>query len=149
MNRENFPKPNATCVICGRKYYRCSRCIELRNMGIEAWKLKCDTFNCFSVHCLLENANKGNFDEDMFKELISISLPEERHFTKSVLEQIDSLKEKYGGKSQKESPINLQAIEQKLHDSNETSCETLPVESNNGNTGYKRKKTNRKYKNVK
>lgn len=91
MNRENAPKPNAECVICGRKYYRCARCIELRNRGIEAWKLHCDSMECFVVHTILENANKGNFNQDMLDELNTIKLSDDREFKEDVYKKIQSL----------------------------------------------------------
>lgn len=91
MNREDLPKANAECVICGRKYYRCARCIELRNRGIEAWKLKCDSMECFGVHVLLENAKRGNFDENSLKELNSVELSDGREFTAETLAAINAL----------------------------------------------------------
>lgn len=96
MNREHFPAPNAECVICSKKYYRCARCIELKNRGIEAWKLNCDTFDCFNVHCLIENAKKGNFNKNNLEELLNASLPDDRQFNEKTLNSIEEIKAKYG-----------------------------------------------------
>lgn len=95
MNRENAPKPNAECVICGRKYYRCARCIELKNRGIEAWKLHCDSMECFQVHTIIENAKKGNFDTEMLNELNSIELIDDREYKDDVLAEIEKLNKEF------------------------------------------------------
>ena len=101
MNRENAPKPNAECVICGNKYYRCARCIELKNRGIEAWKLHCDTMECFAVHTLIENARKGNFDANMLGELNAIKLIDDREFKAEIVAEIEKLN---GAFSQEDTP---------------------------------------------
>ena len=102
MNRESFNKPNAECAICGKKYYRCAKCIQLKRSGVEAWKLYCDTFECFSVRCLLENAKKGNFDSNALDELMGIELADGRELLPSVKEEIETLKELYGAYNAKQ-----------------------------------------------
>lgn len=54
MRQEDLPKANATCVICGNRYYRCEKCIKLGSQGISPWKLFCDTSKCYMLYSTLE-----------------------------------------------------------------------------------------------
>lgn len=59
MRQEDLPKANATCVICGNRYYRCEKCIKLGAQGIYPWKLFCDTSKCYMLYSTLEAYSNG------------------------------------------------------------------------------------------
>lgn len=71
-------EPNTACIICGRKYYVCDKCKELKT--IKHWKSIADNTNCYKIFItiqqylenkiskaeagkLLENADLANMDE--------------------------------------------------------------------------------------
>jgi len=95
MNRNDLPEPNAICKICGRPYHKCKRCIELKNRGIHAWKLFCDTIECYGVYNAINNTD-SNLTQKGFKEACSVVLPDNRTFTaeteKAISEKAKILK---------------------------------------------------------
>lgn len=50
MRQEDLPKANATCEVCGRKYYVCRPCIELRDRGTFGYRLVCCSLECYKVY---------------------------------------------------------------------------------------------------
>lgn len=73
MRQEDMPKANATCVICGKKYFKCEKCIRLHAQGTQPWKMYCDKDRCYVLYCLLEwYANKTYTKEEALRELTEL-----------------------------------------------------------------------------
>ena len=89
MNRDDLPSPNAVCEICGREYRKCRRCIELKSHGIKAWKLYCDTLECYIIWSAI-NQPIDNITEKGFKEKCNIELPDGRTLTPDTKSKINS-----------------------------------------------------------
>lgn len=70
MRQEDLPKANATCVICGNRYYRCEKCIKLGSQGIYPWKLFCDTSKCYQLYSAFESYKKNVLTKEQAKEEI-------------------------------------------------------------------------------
>lgn len=68
MRQEDLPKANATCVICGNKYYRCEKCIKLGSQGVHSWKLFCCASKCYLQYCTFESYKKGLLTKEQAKE---------------------------------------------------------------------------------
>ena len=68
MRQEDLPKANATCVICGMKYYRCEKCIKLGSQGVHSWKLFCCASKCYLQYCTFESYKKGLLTKEQAKE---------------------------------------------------------------------------------
>lgn len=94
MNRNDLPKPNSVCKVCGRPYYRCSKCIELRSRGLMSWKLYCDTPECFQVYMLLQN--KDEVSKEEYKNILNIELPGERQMVQKYTDMLYDIGKQYG-----------------------------------------------------
>lgn len=92
MNRNDLPEPNATCEVCGQPYRRCNKCIELRNRGIETWRIHCDCMECYQAFILL---SKDDITKEEYEQLAAIKLPENRKYTKENKTKVDELKKKF------------------------------------------------------
>lgn len=57
--QSDLPKANAQCVICGRKYYVCEKCVKMHYNGIESWRLFCDSPKCYEAYIILQDYNHG------------------------------------------------------------------------------------------
>ena len=71
MRQELLPKANATCKLCGNAYYVCRRCIELRDKGIYAWKLDCDTPQCYQIYNAVNAFKADKMTKNDAKEVIA------------------------------------------------------------------------------
>ena len=91
MNRNDLPAPNANCEVCGTPYHRCSKCIKLRDKGIDTWKLHCDTSRCYQVLKAVEWAENRMIDAKEFNDSISEKLPDGREFTSDMIERINRI----------------------------------------------------------
>lgn len=76
MNRDNLPKPNAKCKICGKPYYRCKHCIELHAAGIFTWKMHCDSYECFAIYNVLAGVRTGTMTKEQARETFSECFPD-------------------------------------------------------------------------
>ena len=94
MRQELLPKANATCKVCGNPYYVCRRCIELRDKGIYAWKLDCDTPQCFQIMIAIQGYKDGNISKEVVLETIAESqkLSGIETYTSQYLELIEEIK---------------------------------------------------------
>ena len=90
MNRNDLPSPNAICAICGHEYRKCKRCIELKRRGVYAWKLYCDTVQCYEVWKLLHDTPE-NLTEKQLKEISVVKLPEGRELCDATKKTISNL----------------------------------------------------------
>lgn len=103
MNRDDLPKPNTTCKICGKPYYRCARCIELHSAGVDSWRLNCDTAECYMVWCDLQmplDKDKREVSKSQWEEVLNYELPDGRKYLPQVQEYINELSDKYTEKEE-------------------------------------------------
>ena len=70
MRYDQLPKANANCVVCGAPYYRCRKCIELRDRGIYGWKLFCDGTQCYQVKITLDEYAEDKTKKAEIREAI-------------------------------------------------------------------------------
>ena len=93
MNRNDLPKPNATCEVCGRMYRSCKTCAQLRSSGIEAWREHCDSIECYQtlVFCSTEDLSKVSKDE--YEYVMSLELPEGRKPVENIQKKLDKIKD--------------------------------------------------------
>ena len=91
MNRDDLPAPNATCVVCDHKYRMCKRCIELRFRGVEAWRMYCDSPECYQVY-VFSNEDPAKVTKEEYDRVMEIELPEGRKVNKATKEKLDAIK---------------------------------------------------------
>ena len=58
-------KYNATCSICGNKYYACFSCKE--SMNLQPWKLHCCSVDCYKTFQTVRGFSTGVYSKDEFK----------------------------------------------------------------------------------
>ena len=58
-------KNNATCSICGEKYYACFSCKEA--MNLHPWKLHCCSVDCYKTFQTVRGFSTGVYSKDEFK----------------------------------------------------------------------------------
>lgn len=58
-------KNNATCSICGKKYYACFSCKEA--MNLHPWKLHCCSVDCYKTFQTVRGFSTGVYSKDEFK----------------------------------------------------------------------------------
>lgn len=95
MNRDDLPTPNATCEVCGRKYRRCKKCIELRNRGMETWRLHCDSMECYQILTLVNTEDISTIDKETFDRVASFELPEDRKPIQTVQDKLDAIAKQF------------------------------------------------------
>ena len=105
MNRKDLPAPNAECVICGHKYYRCKRCIELKMQGVEIWRLHCDSYECAMIDTLLKE-DPAKITKEQYEMVANIELPDGRKMKSDVKAKVKELGEKFKVKEEKASNKN-------------------------------------------
>lgn len=59
--------PNATCDVCGTRYYRCLAC-----ESIISWRRYCDTQKCFQIMWIARDLVAGGSPHDAFDRLRAI-----------------------------------------------------------------------------
>lgn len=116
MNRNDLPSPNAICEVCGKSYYRCARCIELKGKGIDTWKLHCDVKPCYEKFYAVSMAEKELIDKEEFYNIISKELPEEREYTEEFSSKVNKLMESFGFKAN-DDIVNVKTETQDSNDS--------------------------------
>lgn len=90
MNRNNLPKPNAKCKICGKPYYRCKRCIELHAAGVFSWRMHCDSYDCFAIYNVLTDVRTGAMTKEQAREILT------DHFSAGLIpEMLPGIAEEY------------------------------------------------------
>lgn len=72
MFQDELPKPNKTCVVCGKKYYACDHCIKNRMYGMYSYKLTCCSQECFVEYMNIVEAQK-EAEELALKEKLEIT----------------------------------------------------------------------------
>ena len=91
MNRADLPQPNKTCEVCGRKYRRCKKCIELRNRGVEAWREHCDSIECYQT-LIFANSDPSKATLEEYNRVIALELPEGNKPIKEIQDKLDAIK---------------------------------------------------------
>lgn len=71
MRQEDLPKANANCVVCGKPYYRCERCIKLGRQGVMSWRLYCDTSSCYLIYSSIDAYKKGIDKKEDVRKFLS------------------------------------------------------------------------------
>lgn len=90
MSRKN-DKENASCIICGNKYYLCIAC-ERNKTTWKPWKIITDTEKCFKIYDILNKYNFNKISKEEAKEkLNSLNLGDLNIFKDSVREQIEEI----------------------------------------------------------
>ena len=84
---------NATCSICGSKYYACFSCKEA--MNLHPWKLHCCSVDCYKVFQTVRGFSTGVYSKDEFKsKLQNIGLSNLENYRDHIKALIkDALKE--------------------------------------------------------
>lgn len=129
MNRNDLPAPNKECEVCGRKYRRCKRCIEMRSRGIEAWREHCDSAECYMT-LVLSQTDASKVTREEYERVIGYELPEGRKPVKEIQDKLDKIKS---------------AIEERESKKNTWKSESKPYNSYNS-YNYKQEKQNKKNK---
>ena len=86
-------KNNATCSICGSKYYACFSCKEA--MSLHPWKIHCCSSNCYKVYQAVRGLSTEVYTKDEFKsQLKNIDLSNLENYREHIKAIIkDALKE--------------------------------------------------------
>lgn len=92
MNRADLPQPNATCEVCGRKYRRCKKCIELKQRGIETWREHCDSIECYQTLVFANTKDVSNLTLEDYNNVIALELPDGNRPVKEIQEKLNAIK---------------------------------------------------------
>lgn len=92
MNRADLPAPNATCEVCGRKYRKCQKCIEMRSRGIETWRQHCDSIECYQTLVLVNVKDISTIMRDEYERVVSFELPDGRKPIPEIQKKLNSIK---------------------------------------------------------
>lgn len=86
-------KYNATCSICGSKYYACFSCKE--TMNLQPWKLHCCSVDCYKAFQTIRGFSTGVYSKDEFKsKLKNLDLSNLENYREHIKALIkDALKE--------------------------------------------------------
>lgn len=95
MNRNDLPAPNATCEVCGRRYRICKTCSQMRNRGIDSWRLHCDSMECYQILILANTEDISTIDKETFDRATSYELPENRKPIKEIQDKLDIIAKKF------------------------------------------------------
>ena len=84
---------NATCSICGRKYYACFSCKEA--MDLHPWKLHCCSVDCYKAFQTIRGFSTGVYNKEEFKsKLKNLDLSDLDNYREHIKALIkDALKE--------------------------------------------------------
>ena len=93
MNRNDLPAPNAECEVCGRKYRKCKKCLQMKTMGIETWRDHCDSYECYQVYILATTTDYNKITKEEYDRIVNLELPEERKPVHDIQEKLDRIKE--------------------------------------------------------
>lgn len=92
MSRKN-EKENASCIICGNKYFLCIAC-ERNKADWKPWKIITDTEKCFKIYDILNKYNFKKISKEEAKEKLSLlNLDNLDIFKDSVKKQIEKINE--------------------------------------------------------
>lgn len=84
---------NATCSICGSKYYACFSCKEA--MSLHPYKLHCCSVDCYKTYQVVRGFSTGVYNKDEFKSKLKnlnlSNLDNYREHIKALIK--DALKE--------------------------------------------------------
>lgn len=103
MNRNDLPAPNKECEVCGRKYRRCKKCIEMKNRGVEAWREHCDSVECYMTLVFSQTSDISKLTMDDYNNIISLELPEGRKPVEEIQSKLDRIKETIENNNRKDS----------------------------------------------
>lgn len=112
MNRNDLPAPNKECEVCGRKYRRCKKCIELKNRGVEAWREHCDSIECYMTLVFSQTEDISNVSMEEYERIVALELPEGRKPIPEIQEKLDAIKAKLEGKTEAKAEIKVEAKEE-------------------------------------
>ena len=90
LNRGDLPKPNATCQVCGRQYRICNTCSKMKRAGIESWRTKCDSVECYQTLIFTEQPISECTIEQL-EYVKSMELPEDRKPIKEIQDKLDAI----------------------------------------------------------
>ena len=103
MNRNDLPAPNKECEVCGRKYRRCKKCIEMKNRGVEAWREHCDSVECYMTLVFSQTSDISKLTMDDYNNIVSLELPEGRKPVEEIQKKLDRIKETIENNNRKDS----------------------------------------------
>ncbi|NBH14552.1 hypothetical protein D3Z36_10320 [Lachnospiraceae bacterium] len=84
---------NHTCAICGKTYYACSSCENIRSF--QPWRTITDTRACYKIFLILNGCNKGYIhNADAQKQLKNCDLSQLHTFVPHIREAIQKIFEK-------------------------------------------------------
>ena len=101
MNRNDLPKPNTTCEICGHQYRICSKCAQMRSRGLETWRQHCDSYECAMYYYLLKK-DYSEITKEEFDNVINTQLPDDREPTKDIQIRLDRIEHYFSDKDKEE-----------------------------------------------
>lgn len=97
MNRKDLPAPNHTCEVCGHKYYRCKKCIEMKYRGIETWRVHCDSIECYQILTFVNEAKEAKVDDSLkteYERIRALELPDGRKPVGTIAEELRAIKKR-------------------------------------------------------
>ena len=103
MSRNDLPAPNKECEVCGRKYRRCKKCIEMKNRGVEAWREHCDSVECYMTLVFSQTSDISKLTMDDYNNIVSLELPEGRKPVEEIQKKLDRIKETIENNNRKDS----------------------------------------------
>lgn len=76
-------KENHWCIVCGKGYYSCDTCNEIKNFT--PWRVLTDTIEHFTIYTILKDYNNGYISKEEAKELLEkCDLSEQDTFKESA-----------------------------------------------------------------
>ena len=85
---------NATCSICGKRYFVCSTCRSVKT--VKPWRTITDTIECYKIYMIVHNyKNNAISKEEARKQLKECTLPGTfQDHIKIAIDEINSYEKK-------------------------------------------------------
>lgn len=111
MNRKDLPEANATCETCGHRYRVCKTCAQMRSRGIDAWRMHCDSAECYQIY-ILTNMPYDDITREAYDRVMQLDLPEDREPTREVQKKLDSIEHYLSEREKEQAEANKAAAQQ-------------------------------------
>ena len=132
-------KANATCSVCGKKYYLCIAC-DRHKIDWKPWKVIVDNENCYNIYDIVSKYIANNITKEEAKELLTTvdlsGLNDFKDFMRSKIEEILELRD---NKVEKKTIVEDIVSEEVIEDKVDTDNEAKVVEERSTKKNFKKK----------
>lgn len=81
-------RTNATCAICGEKYYVCNTCRSTKQL--KPWRTITDSIECYKIYMIIHNYTNGLITKEKARKMLedcTLPLKTQSHI-KAVIDEI-------------------------------------------------------------